>query len=80
VSPWIELPLAPWAGASYGTFESDLRAIGGVRARLGRGFAATVIHDGKAVHPALEYAFGHHSVTLLAVDVEDVGVSYSVAF
>jgi len=75
------LPLAPYVGASYGTWDNDLRPIGGLRARLGHGFATTAIHDGKALHLAVEYAFlGRHAVSLLWIDVEDVGVSYSVAF
>jgi len=74
-------PIAPYVGASFGTFEDDLRAIGGVRIRIGHGFAGTLLHDGKALHPTLEYGFlDRHVVSLLWVDAEDIGVAYSVVF
>lgn len=74
-------PLAPYVGAAFGTFEDDFRAVAGLRARLGRGFATTVIYDGKALHPTAEYRFfDRHVVTLLWVDTRNVGVAYSIAF
>ena len=75
------LPLAPYVGAAYGTYENDLRAVGGLRTRFGRGFSSTIIHDGKELHPTVGYRFRErHVVTLMWVATEDVGASYSVAF
>lgn len=73
-------PVAPYVGAAYGTFEDDLRAVGGLRVRFGRGFASTVIHDGKALHPTLEYRLGRHAFSALWVDTRDLGLAYSVVF
>lgn len=74
--------LAPYVGASYGTFEDELRAIGGLHVRPPRtNFSSTLIHDGKELHPTLEYRIrDRHVVSLLWVATEELGVSYSVAF
>ena len=75
-------PVSPYVGLSYGTFEDDTRAIGGVYVRApGTGFASTLIHDGKNFHPTVEYRFlGRHVISVLWVETENVGVAYSVAF
>ena len=74
-------PVAPYVGAAYGTYENDLRAIGGLYIRLPAGFASTLIHDGKNFHPTVEYQFlQRHVISVLWVDTEDLGVAYSVAF
>jgi hypothetical protein len=74
-------PIAPYAGVAWGTYEDELRAIAGARARLGRGFSSTVIFDGEEVHPTLEYRFlERHVVTLLWVATETTGLAYSIAF
>lgn len=75
------LPVAPYVGAAYGTYENDLRAVGGLRLRFPRGFSSTLIHDGKELHPTAGYRFRErHVVSLLWVALEDFGVSYNVAF
>lgn len=73
-------PLAPYAGAAYGTFDDELRAIGGLRWRLPRGFTLGGIHDGVRAHLFGEYQLRRHAFTLLWVDTDDVGVAYSVGF
>lgn len=75
------LPLAPYAGVSYGTFDDRLRGIAGLRARLGRGFSTTVIYDGTTFHPTVDYHFlDRHAISLLWVDTAELGVAYSVVF
>ena len=77
----IGWPVAPYLGAAYGTYENDLRAVGGLRIRFERGFSSTLIHDGKELHPTVSYRFRQrHAFSLLWVALEDVGVSYNVAF
>ncbi len=74
-------PLAPYAGVSYGTFDDRARVIGGLHARLGRGFSTTVIWDGVELHPTLEYRFlDRHALSLLWVATESLGVAYSSVF
>lgn len=74
------LPLAPYVGLAYGTFDDRLRGVGGLRARIGAGFSSTVIWDGKEAHPTVEYRLGPHAFSFLWIAMEDAGVSYSVVF
>ena len=68
-------------GVAYGTFDSRLRGIGGVRMRFPRGFASTVIWDGEEVHPTVELRLPRAQVvSLLWIALEDLGASYSIAF
>jgi len=77
----IGWPLAPYVGASHGTFDDRTRAIGGLRARFGRGWSSTVIYDGEEVHPTVDFRFaGRHVLTAMWVATEDFGLAYSVAF
>lgn len=56
--------------------------IGGLEVRFPvEGLSAVVIHDGVNVHPAVEYQWRErHVFSLLWVDTEAIGVSYSLAF
>jgi hypothetical protein len=76
----IALPVAPYVGAAYGTYEDELRAIGGINVRLARGLSALVIYDGVHVHPTMTYAWGSFGVSLLLVRARDPGVSVNVRF
>jgi hypothetical protein len=74
-------PIAPYIGASYGTFDDELRAIGGLRARLGGKVAIQAIYDGVNLHPSLEINLpGDQTVSFIWVETEMFGVAYSVAF
>lgn len=74
-------PIAPYIGASYGTFDDELRAIGGLRARLGGRVAIQAIYDGVNLHPSLEINLpGDQTVSFIWVETEMFGVAYSVAF
>lgn len=74
-------PIAPYVGASYGTWDDELRAIGGLRARLGRRVAIQAIYDGVNLHPSLEVNFsGAHTLSFIWVETEMFGVAYSIAF
>ena len=77
----IGWPISAYVGAAYGTYEDELRAIGGARARLGRGVAIQAIHDGVNLHPSVEINFaGAHTVSVIWVETEMFGIAYSLAF
>ncbi len=81
LSSVADLPVAPYVGVAYGTFEDKWRAMGGMYIRLPANFASTLIHDGVNFHPTLEYRLRErHVFTLLWVGTEDPGISYSIAF
>ena len=74
------LPIAPYIGAAYGTFEDRWRFIGGMEIDFTHGFWALVIYDGVNWHPTVNYSYGRHTGTFLMVDGEDPGVAYSIRF
>jgi hypothetical protein len=81
LSPWLRWPVAPYAGASYGTFDNRLRAIGGVWVSLGERWSALVIHDGVHVTLSVDVEIGGHlALSGLLFDGDEPGVSMSVAW
>ena len=81
LEPIMGWPIAPYIGASYGTFDDELRMIGGLRARLGRGVAVRATHDGVNLHPALEVDLsGNQTLSFIWVETEMFGLAYSVSF
>lgn len=74
------LPIAPYAGAAFGTFEDRWRLIGGLSVGFTERWSALVAHDGVNYHPMINFAHGRHAASLLFVDRRDPGVSYSVSF
>ncbi len=65
---------------SYGTYDEELRVIGGLWAGLGKGFSTTLIWDGVNLHPTLTYQYRQHVFNLLWAATENPGVAYSIKF
>ena len=78
--PQIGLPVAPYIGIAYGTYEDKARLIAGANISLGHGFSSLLIFDGVHFHPTLSYSRGRHGLSALLVRSKDVGVSYSLRF
>ena len=74
------LPIAPYAGVTYGTYEHRWRPIGGLNINFTKMVSSTVLFDGVHVHPLLNYSTGRHTVSLMMVKGRDPGMSYSVSF
>jgi hypothetical protein len=74
------LPIAPYAGAAYGTYEDRWRAIGGLAIGFTEEWNLMLVHDGVNLHPMLNFARGRHAASLLYVDTRDLGAAYSVTF
>lgn len=73
----LGLPVAPYLGVSYGTYEDRARAIGGFELPLGEA-SLGFMHDGVNWHPSLSADLGAgFRVTVLAVDRRDPGVALS---
>lgn len=78
---WTGLPIAPYAGVVYGTYEKEFRPIGGLNIRLPRNFTSLIQFDGHKLHPGLTYSFNDtHSLTFLLVRLKQPGVSYTFSF
>ena len=74
------LPIAPYAGASFGTFDHRVRPIGGLSVGLKKGFSLLVTYNGVNVHPLLIFSHDRHALSLIMVKGRDPGMSYSVQF
>lgn len=80
LKPWIGLPIAPYTGITYGTFDYKFRPLGGVNVRFSDQASALVIYDGVNVHPTVSWAEGRHVFSFLMVEGTHPGLSYSVSF
>ena len=74
------LPIAPYVGAAYGTYEKRLRPVGGLNITFNENFFALITYNGVHVHPILSYSRGRHVLSLIMVRGRDPGMSYSVTF
>ena len=77
------LPVAPYAGVSYGEFDDELVGIGGLSIRWTDEISSMHLWDGHNLHHVIERAYGRGSFGLVLVDLDgrwSVGMSYSVGF
>jgi hypothetical protein len=74
------LPVAPYAGVAYGSFEDRFRPIGGLNVALSERWNSTIIYDGVRAHPLLNYARGRHQLSLIFERGRNPGMSYSISF
>ena len=78
---WTGLPIAPYAGVVYGTYEGKLRPIGGLNIRLPKRFTSLIQFDGVKLHPSLTHSFNDtHSLTFLLIRNKQPGVTYTFSF
>jgi len=80
LSRQLRLPLAPYVGVSYGTYEDKLRPIGGLNINFTTWMGSTVMFDGRKVHPMLNFYKGRHGFTFLLAQGKNPGMTYSVSF
>lgn len=74
------LPVAPYAGASWSTFEDRMLYPFGVNVAIGSRWSAMLINDGVHTHLSATYAWDRFAVTLLAVERKDLGVTIGARF
>lgn len=81
---WTGLPIAPYVGASFGTFDDELVAIGGLRIAWTDQLSTTNLWDGHNLHHTINYGLkGGHLFGLVITNLDesyDVGLSYSIRF
>ncbi len=74
------LPISPYFGVTYGTFENRLRPIGGLNIALPKNFSTTILFDGVKVHPLLNYNYERHQFGFMLARGKKAGFSYNVSF
>lgn len=81
LTKWTGLPIAPYAGVVYGSYEKKFRPIGGLNIRIRNNLTSLLQFDGVKLHPTLTYSFNDtHSLTFLMIRGKDPGVSYTFSF
>jgi len=74
------LPIAPYAGVSYGTYEHRWLPLAGLNVYFTKKFSSLVIYDGVRVHPMLNYTNGRHNFSFVLAFANKPGFSYSISF
>ncbi len=74
------LPLAPYVGVAYGTFEERARIIGGLNISFNEHWSSTILFDGVRVHPTANYTRGRHQFGVIFERGRNPGASYSISF
>lgn len=74
------LPIAPYAGISYGTYEHRWLPLAGLTVNFTNRLSSTVIYDGVRVHPLVNYVQGRHVFSFVLAFANRPGISYSVSF
>ena len=74
------LPIAPYVGATFGTYDHRLRPIGGLSISLNKKFSILATYNGVNIHPLLIFSHERHALSLIMVKGRDPGMSYSVTF
>jgi hypothetical protein len=74
------LPIAPYVGVAYGTFEDRLRVIGGVNINFTERLSSTILFDGVRAHPVANYTWGRHQLGVIFERGRHPGASYSISF
>jgi hypothetical protein len=81
---WTGLPIAPYAGVSYGTFDDEAVVIGGLAINWSQRISSISSWDGHNLHHVLETSIGESQLlglVLTHVDDEyDLGLTWSISF
>jgi hypothetical protein len=74
------LPVAPYIGVAYGTYEDRARIIGGLNITMSDRWSSTILFDGVRIHPLLNYTYGRHQFGMILERGRNPGASYSISF
>jgi len=78
---WTGLPIAPYGGIVYSSYDHKFRAIGGLNIRFHPKVTSLIQFDGVKVHPSITYSFNDtHALTFLMIRGKDPGMTYTFSF
>ncbi len=78
---WTGLPIAPYGGIVYSSYDKKFRPIGGLNIRIRNDLTSLIQFDGVKVHPSLTYTFNDtHALTFLLIRGTRPGVTYTFSF
>lgn len=76
----LGIPIAPYTGASYSTFENRMLYPFGVNVAIGSRWSAMILNDGVHTHLSATYGWGRFAVTVLAIERKDLGITVAARF
>jgi len=71
LKPLLRVPIAPYTGAAYGTYDDRLRFIGGVNVAVTESLSALVTYNGEHYNSVLSLSRGRYTGSLLYVSGGD---------
>ena len=74
------MPIAPYAGAAYGTFDHELRFICGLNLSVTDDLSALVTYNGEHYNSILSLSRGRYTGSLLFVNGGDIGAAWNVTW
>jgi hypothetical protein len=77
---WTGLPVAPYAGVSYGTWDDEAVVIGGLNVRITKKLSAMGIFDGHKVHPTITWSQDQWTLGLMLAYGKEPGVFFNYRF
>ena len=77
---FLHAPIAPYAGAAYGTFDDRLRFIGGVNLLVTEHLSALVTYNGEHYNSIFSLSRGRYTGSLLFVSGGDIGAAWNVTW
>ena len=81
---WLDLPIAPYVGASYGEFDDEWVGIGGLNVRYGSRWSSSHLWDGHNLHHLVDHTLGERWRVGVLVAEQDgkyyAGVRVGVSF
>ena len=78
---WTGLPVAPYGGIVYSSYDKVFRPIGGMIIRFHPKVTSLIQFDGVKVHPSITYSFNDtHAFTFLMIRGKDPGMTYTFSF
>lgn len=81
IEHWTGLPIAPYGGIVYSSYDKKFRPIGGLNIRLPYNLTSLTQFDGVKVHPGATYTFNDtHALTFLMIRGKSPGMTYTFSF
>jgi hypothetical protein len=78
--PLLRLPIAPYAGAAYGTYDARLRPIGGLNVSVTENLSALVTYNGVHIHSVVSLTRGPQTFSLLYLSGGNLGTAWNVTW
>ena len=74
------LPIAPYGGITYSSYQNRFRPIAGLNIQYPNNFSSTFLFDGVHAHQLYNYNYKRHQFGFMLVKNKTVGFSYNILF